>query len=187
MILVRFTKECPGLAGSLGRLYGDVVVAQIGADYCSAADCGGNIEVGLAREEGVSFNPRIARIVSMVVQDCERVDPHMLRVAVYSTTPREVMVAECVPSEVQSDVAAVRSVSEQSPAWIQGIALALLLDRIRHLHMLEMSTDEKVLYMAQAQASPMLVPQSGAPSNLRLKVIHAIDLQNRRLKIDAEK
>ena len=175
------------MVGSLGRLYGDEVVAQIGADYCAASDLGGNAEVGLTRDEGVSFNPRIARIVSLMIQDCESVVPHMLRVAVYSAISSEVETQEAVPSEVRPDVAAVRAASDQSPSWIQGVALALFLDRTRHLHMINMSDVEKMSYMAELQASPMLSPQSGAPANLRLKVIHAIDVQNRRLKIDAEK
>ena len=185
MILVRFTKECPGLVGSLGRLYGDEVVAQIGADYCAAADLGGNSEAGLMREEGVSFNPRIARIVSLVIQDCDRVVPQMLRVAVYSTTSDDA--TEAVPPEMRTDVLAVRSASSNSPAWMQGIALALYLDRIRHLHLVSMSDDERASYMTEIRRSPLLAIDSGAPENLRLKVLHSIDLQTRRLTIDAEK
>lgn len=71
MSLDRFTKECHGLAGSLSRLYGEAVAAQIAGDYCVAADLGGNLEPALPREEGVSFNPRIARVVSLVVQECD--------------------------------------------------------------------------------------------------------------------
>lgn len=185
MILVRFTKECPGLVGSLGRLYGDEVVAQIGADYCVAADLRGNSEVGLTREEGVSFNPRIARIVSLVMQDGGRVDSHALRVAVYSTIPDDS--TEGVPTDVQPDVLAVHTASSESAGWIQGIALALYLDRIRHLHLVAMSDIERMSYMEEVQNSPLLSPCSGAPENLRLKVTHAIDLQTRRLAIDAEK
>lgn len=185
MTLVRFTKECPGLVGSLSRLYGSNTVTQMGVDYCAAADLGGNVEVGLPREEGVSFNPRIARVVSVVIQDCEGVDPRMLRVAVYSTIPTEKV--EAVPAELLSDVVAVRSSSGESPTWIQGISLALFLDRIRHLHMIEMSDVERMSYMKEVKSLPMLSAHPGAPENLRLKVIHAIDLQTRRIAIDNEK
>ena len=185
MILVRFRKECPGLVGSLGRLYGEAVVTQVAADYCAAADLGGNAEVGLSREEGVSFNPRIARIVSLVIQDCNRVEPHMLRVAVYSTLPREKMGA--VPPAVQPDVLSVGSASQESPGWMQGIVLALELDRIRHLHMIAMSDDERMSYMKEVQNSPLLSVPSVTHENLRLKVIHAIDLQTRRLTSNAER
>ena len=185
MILVRFTKECPGLVGSLGRLYGDDVVGAIAADYCTAADLGGNVEVGLSREEGVSFNPRIARIVSLVIQDSDRGDSHMLRVAVYSSIPDDK--TDAVPPEVRADVRAVHAASSESPSWIQGVQLALFLDKIRHLHMVAMSDVEKTSYIEQVQSSQLLTGRSSAPEKLRLKVIHAIDLQTRRLTSDAEK
>ncbi len=173
------------MVGSLGRLYGEEVVAQIGGDYCAAADRGGNVEPGLSREEGVSFNPRIARIVSLVMQDCEEVTPHMLRVAVFSTLPDGA--TEGVPTELCKDVSEVRAASPESSPWIQGISLALYLDRIRHLHMVAMSDAERIAYVEYVKSSPLLSVRSGAPENLRLKVIHAIDLQSRRIAIDAEK
>lgn len=185
MILVRFTKECPGLAGSLGRIYGDEVMAQIGADYCTASDLGGNAEEGLSRDDGVSFNPRIARLVSLVMQDCDRIEPHMLRVAVYSSIADDK--TDTTPPEVRADVRAVQCASSESPSWIQGVKLALYLDRVRHLHMVVMSDVERMSYMREVQSSPLLSVGSGAPEKLRLKVIHAIDLQTRRLTIDAEK
>jgi hypothetical protein len=180
MMLVRFTKECPGLAGSLGRLYGKDVVAQFALDYCEAADLGGNVEFGVAREEGVSFNPRIARVVSLVMQDCDDITPHVLRVAAYSAVPLD----EEIPADLRSDVSAVRDVASESPEWIKCIALALMLDRARHLHMADIGCDEKERMLASFASSALLAPDAGSPENLRLKLIHSIDMQRRRLHID---
>ncbi len=180
MMLVRFTKECPGLAGSLGRLYGKDVVAQFAHDYCEAAGLGGNVELGVAREEGVSFNPRIARVVSLVVQGCDSITPHVLRVVAYSAVPLD----RQIPADLQSDVSAVREVAPESPEWIKCIALALMLDRARHLHIADIGFDEKERLLASFASSALLAPDAGSPENLRLKLIHSIDMQRRRLHID---
>jgi hypothetical protein len=180
MMLVRFTKECPGLAGSLGRLYGKDVVAQFALDYCEAADLGGNVEFGVAREEGVSFNPRIARVVSLVIQDCANITPHVLRVVAYSTVPLD----REIPGDLRFDVSAVRDVASESPEWIKCIALALMLDRARHLHMADIGFDEKEGTLASFASSALLAPDAGSPESLRLKLIHSIDMQRRRLHID---
>ena len=182
MSLARFTKECPGLAGSITRLYGDEVAFQVAADYCVVADRGGNVELGLSREQGVSFNPRIARIVSLVIQDCGKVEPSMVRVAVYSSLPRE---SGCdIPVDVAGDVAAVKDPSLESSSWIQGISLAVMLDRVRHLHMITCTLGEKEAYLNEVRSSPLIASQSGAPETLRLKLLHAIDMQTRRISFD---
>lgn len=180
MMLVRFTKECPGLAGSLGRLYGKDVLAQFAHDYCEAADRGGNVELGVAREEGVSFNPRIARVVSLVIQEYALITPDGLRVVAYSTVPLD---GE-IPVELHSDVSSVRDVTPESPEWIKCIALALMLDRVRHLHMADIGSDEKERMLASFAFSAILAPEAGSPENLRVKLIHSIDMQRRRLHIE---
>lgn len=185
MSLARFAKECPGLSGSITRLYGQEATTQIAQDYCVAADLGGNVELGLTREEGVSFNPRIARIVSLVIQDCDSVNPAMVRVAVYSSVSGDLMAP--VPSDIASDVMALKVVSPQSPSWLKGLSLALTLDRVRHLHMIEAPLDEKATYLQEVGCSALVVPGSGAPERLRVKVLHAVDLQSRRLSEERER
>jgi len=180
MMLVRFTKECPGLAGSLGRLYGNDVVSQFAHDYCEAAARGGNAELGVAREDGVSFNPRIARVVSLVIQDSDDITPHVLRVAAYSAVPLD---GE-IPADLRSDVSAVRDVASESPEWIKCIALALMLDRARHLHMADIGFDEKEGILGSFASSALLASDGGSPASLRLKLIHSIDMQRRRLHVD---
>ena len=167
------------------RLYGEAVAVQIAGDYCSAADLGGNLELDLPREEGVSFNPRIARVVSLVIQECDVTDPAQLRIAVYSCVANDRISA--LPGDVASELASVRDASSGRPAWIQGISLALMLDRVRHLHMMTSAFEDKDAYLAQVRASPLLLPESGAPERLRSKVLHAVDLQVRRLADDREK
>jgi len=178
--VARFTQECPGLAGSLGRLYGLVVAEEFAHHYAVVADLGGNDELGVAREEGVSFNPRIARVLSLVIQYCDEITPHVLRVTAYSTLPVDVE----VPTEFRSDVVAVREATPLSPAWVSCITLALMLDRVRHLHMTEIPVGEKESILSAVASSPLLTPGVGSPENLRLKVLHGLAMQRRRIKMD---
>jgi hypothetical protein len=185
MSLTRFAKECHGLAGSLTRLYGEGVVSQISEDYSAAADLGGNLELALPREEGVSFNPRIARVVSLVIQECDSVGLTLLRSAVYSCVDNDRI--NDIPPEVGCEVKEIKTASLQSPAWAQGVSLVLMLDRVRHLHMVTSTHDEKGAYLDEVRASMLLRPESRAPERLRMKVQHAVDLQARRLADDRER
>ena len=185
MSLARFSQECPGLASSITRLYGSEVASQIAQDYCLAADLGGNVEPALTREEGVSFNPRIARIVSLVIQDCEAVSPAMVRVAVYSSVSSEHV--ESLPSDIVSYVKGVNSGSPDSSSWMLGVSLARVLDRVRHLHMISVAHEQREALLKEVVSSPLLLPNSGVPERLRAKVLHAVDLQSRRLSEDRER
>ncbi|MEY4667921.1 MAG: hypothetical protein RL518_620 [Pseudomonadota bacterium] len=178
----RFTQECPGLAGSVARLYGREVLAAFAQHYCAAADLGGNDELGVLREEGMSFNPRIARVVSLVIQECEEVTPAVLKAAVYGTVPSTVALS----SDILAEVREVRSPSPSSPTWAKCIALVLMLDRVRHLHMADIPVQDKETILAAAESSPLLAANGGAPQNIRLKVIHGIAMQRRRINIEAE-
>lgn len=182
MTLERFTKECPGLVGSLGRLYGKEVAAELASVYARVADLGGNDELGVAREDGVSFNPRIARVLSLVIQDCDDVGLRVLTVAAYSTLPGEVE----IPADIRADVLAVREALPSSPPWASSVALAIMLDRVRHLHMSELPVSDKERVLSAIESSPLLTPGSGSSENLRLKVIHGVAMQRRRIKMDAE-
>ncbi len=167
------------------RLYGEAVALQIAGDYCVAADLGGNLEPAVPREAGVSFNPRIARVVSLVMQECVSVDPALVRLAVYSCVGSDRI--DDLPSDLTSELKSVREASLGGPSWAQGISLAIVLDRVRHLHMMTSDLDEKGAYLDEVRASPMLLPESGAPERLRMKVLHAVELQARRLADDREK
>jgi hypothetical protein len=178
-VVARFTQECPGLAGSLGRLYGREVADQFAQYYCEVADLGGNDELGVVRADGGSFNPRIARVISMVVQECKEVTSRVLRAAAYST----LLFDGEAPLEVRADIAAVRGATPSSPEWASCVALALMLDRIRHLHMADISVHEKERILLTVESSPLITPGGRGAENLRLKVIHGVAMQRRRLNM----
>jgi hypothetical protein len=182
MMADRFTQECPGLAGSLRRLYGQEVADEFAQYYREAADLGGNDELGVVREDGVSFNARIARVVSLVIQECPQVSPRVLKAAAYSTVAARVD----LPPDLLADVITVRDATSASPEWVVCIALVLMLDRIRHLHMADIPALEKTRILSDVQSSPLLASGVGSPENLRLKLIHGIEMQRRRIKRDAE-
>ena len=83
MFTGRLSEECPGLAVLLGRYFDPSTVEILSEDYFAAVVRGGNQEDGIIREEGVSFNPRLARIITVLLRDGGVRDSWMLRVAVY--------------------------------------------------------------------------------------------------------
>jgi hypothetical protein len=53
--------------------------------------------------------------------------------------------------------------------------------------MIAFSPDQKEAYLTEVRSSALLLGDSGTPEGIRIKVLHAIDLQSRRLAEDRER
>jgi hypothetical protein len=178
VLATKFHSECPGVFGLLARLFGEDGALALALDYERVSQHGGNYEPAVIREEGVSHNPRIGRVLSIVIQDGGVRERDSIRSAMYACAPRVTPPEELEPlgSEVRN------LLSTESVA--NTIQLALELDFIRHLHMTTYSTEDRQKLLNE-RARSTLLPQLGKGSPaLFQKVAHAITLQQRRLELD---
>jgi hypothetical protein len=158
----------------------------MGRDYASAEAHGGNRELRLSREEGVSFNPRLARIVSILIHDLGVRDLSTIRAALYCAVfdsgfgvPVTLEAHPPVPPELQPLVGATTG-ETLAHGGSGAIRAVIALDSIRHLHQGQWSDQEREDILAQAEQIVHALAGSQQESALTAKLSHAITLQRRR-------
>lgn len=167
---MRLEADSPKIFHALGRFLAPEALEEVATYYQQAARLGGNIEPKQKREQGVSFNPRIARVLSILIHDCSVTDLLTIKSAIRAS----VMEQGVELREVSASLEALEPLSEQRMALVRG---ALALDTVRHLHQCRYSSDETSQILARAER--LLETLEGEA--LALKLRHAIGLQRRVL------
>ncbi len=176
--------QSPGLLILLQRLLPAAAVPLLVSDYEVAERCGGNQEPGVLREEGASFKPRIARVVSLLLKDFEVRDVTTLRAAVYATADTLTDAGQ----EIDSQAYALCQESRQpgfakpSSAAAMLVAAAIELDSVRHLHMMSISIRQKELLLDAAGRLADELKRDDSLEAGRIKLFHAIRLQKIALR-----
>jgi hypothetical protein len=181
-----FVEECPGLVSVLSRSFSQQEIQTLSRDYDVVIARGGNDEIALAREEGVSFSPRAARIVLLSFREAGATSFEQVRVALYSAAREELLRGVGEASSLERDLKRVRNPVKDDEAWVKGVALVSLLDEVRHLHMTTLPREKRLECLSRARSSALLDPNFGTPEGLRLRLEHSINLQERVLGADAE-
>jgi len=177
-MVTKFQSECPGVFGLLSRLLGEDPALLLAADYDLVTKHDGNYEPAVIREEGVSYNPRVGRVLSIIIQDGGVQERDAIRSAMYACAPRLEP-----PEELEPLGSEARNLLSTEPV-ANTIQLALELDFIRHLHMTTYSVEDREKLLTE-RAQSTLIPRLGKGSpTLFQKVAHAITLQQRRLELD---
>jgi hypothetical protein len=185
-------KSAPKIFTELARFLDQTQLDQLAEQYFECDRLGGNLELGMVREEGVSFNPRLARILKLLVADGGVREYLVLRAALFAACLSEPVDLEHLPGaailqlsdELKSLVLAVWSpdLSEPKAALIRGV---IELDTLRHLHQTVFSQEERVKRI-QALERLLNGRQGSVFSDwLRIKLEHAVVLQTRCCKLDA--
>lgn len=179
-----FQQECPGIFLVLSRFLSADNLRVISDDYEAVAGRGGNHEPRVHREEGVSFNPRLARILLIVTREAGLREFPLLRAALYSAlhhTTDELM--PWVPDELRALVTAIRDPLREDEG-ASNVRAAITLDAIRHLHMTDYSIAEKETFLEEWKSSPLMAVSSAARDNLRQKLRSALAMQRRRCDLE---
>jgi len=181
-----FQKECPGVYASLSRMLTEVDLQVISSDYARAAEHGGNHETALTREEGVSFNPRLARVLSILLLDGDVREVSYLRASLFAALHHGTeVVVSLTPEELRVAVAECRNLDSTDERAL-AVQAAIRLDLVRHFHMTAHSREEKLSLLATSKNVPLLHTASRVPDMLKQKLSHAILLQERRLRQEGE-
>ena len=179
--------KAPGLTFKLERIFSAAIIDELDSCYIAADAAGGNEELGFIREDGVSYNPRIARVASLLLEERGKdVIANEIAAAMWSLVTKEVPELATLNSEVSDLVKLVRGdlVYASSLACVAAIIGVRELDTIRHLHMTTRSLDEKRAYLNALKTSTLLAPSSAISQTLRKKIEHAIAMQERCLDAD---
>jgi hypothetical protein len=148
-------EQSPKVFTALKRFLEPDQLASLAADYQECVSLGGNVEPGMTREDGVSFNPRLARILSIMIHDGGVKDFELLRSALY---------AACDNSAVSGST------------LVRGV---IALDSIRHLHQTDFSEPKRQEILLGVESTLLGQLRNEMPEWLQKKLEHAIALQRR--------
>ncbi len=178
--------EAPALRGAVEKLFGKPAISIVATDYERVAALGGNVEEGLVREQGVRFNPRIARVSLLALEEGRLRELSTLRAVVWSTL-RDVGALEELPdADIRRMVACVLSDEARVEEPVSTIRAAIALDTVRHLHMTVLDRADKLSYIRSRSMSDLLRDGSLIPSNLKVKLQYAVMMQERMLTSSAQ-
>jgi hypothetical protein len=184
--------ESPKVFAALARFLNPAELRLLSEDYQTAKDLGGDVECGLTREEGVSYNPRLARVLLIMARDLGCTDIEMYRVALYaavfdtglgvanSAAPSDFSI---IPDEIRELVANVQGVQE-GDTRSGSISGVIALDAVRHLHLTRWEATQRESILVALEDNLMSKLRSSAPEILVRKLQVAINLQRRRLVAD---
>jgi hypothetical protein len=147
--------ESPKVFMALKRFLAPDELAALESDYQRCVALGGNAEAGMKREAGVSFNPRLARILSIMIHDGGVRDFQLLRSALY---------------------AACNSLKENSSSLAKGV---IALDLVRHLHQTDFAESKRQEILRAVESEFIGQLGNDMPEWLQKKLEHAIALQRR--------
>jgi hypothetical protein len=174
--------QAPALRVAIAKLFGESAVPVIVGDYEHVAALGGNSEVGLVREEGVSYNQRMARISLLALEEGGVRNLSELRALLWSTLPDIAGLGGLSDDEIRLKAAAVLSGDNSSDTAVNTIRAAIALDTIRHFHMTMLDKMEKLAYMRSAIIVALLREDCPIAEKLKVKLEHAIKMQLRLLE-----
>jgi hypothetical protein len=173
-----------GMLSLLQRLLSAAEVAAIVADYSRVAEAGGNEEAEIYREEGVSFNPRLARVLSILIKDLTVRDAIQLRAALYAAQVSSMGNRWADIPKVLLPLVVPDAKGTFDDARGYTIQAVLALDSVRHLHQSSRAVSEKEQVLKAAE-SLLIVPSStGIPDVLANKLQHACAQQRRLLALE---
>lgn len=180
---IKLSQSAPKVFLALSRFLDEASLAQLAREYFECEKQGGNSEPGLEREEGVSFNPRMARILSLLIVDGEVREFELLRTALYAASidPR-VRALGGQATHVPQDLArAVLAVWSQPPQGEEAVLLrgVIELDVVRHLHQTEYSQAMRLSMLDKIERGLLGKDVVLFSPWLRKKLEHAIQLQRR--------
>jgi len=134
----------PHLLGKLERRLYDRSLAPFEDALQFAISHGGLDEIDFKREPGVSYNPRPARVALILMDDLRVLEEEVLQAGICaSIEATEFPITAALPKSLPAQVFRIAadakcSFSElgvQDGNEVLQVALALLLDRLRHLHL----------------------------------------------------
>lgn len=166
-------RESPALYGALIRILNREELELIECAYREVADFGGREDSRIHREEGVSFNPRAARVCQILLGECGERSCSVFTTAVLSCREfgdpeKEVgqersLLQERIWSQRLKDW---RSGEDFQPLFLERIYLAKLLDDARHCHMVARD-DERRAEVVRKVRSVVSRPVENGSERLR--------------------
>ncbi|RIL00861.1 MAG: hypothetical protein DCC75_13815 [Proteobacteria bacterium] len=153
--------DSPALFAQLKSFLPVCDLQRVASAYRTAHEQGGTVEAPTRREPEASFNPKPARLCHILVSEAGVRDPLLLSGAIL----------RCVQSNSQNQNFQRLANIDQENLLIE---LAWSLDRIRHLHMTDLDTEQRCMVLEQARSLLESIPEQDASPRLTQLLSKAI-------------
>ena len=139
-----------------------------------AIELGGLAERDYRREDAVSYNPRPARLVHILLSDCGNSSEAVLAAAMIASVceARQATYPPSIPEEVQRLVAAAGKPLDELYAAnddAKQIAVSIRLDRARHFHLSKPNLDQFSSFISDTKQYIPLADQCSAKVSTLLR------------------
>lgn len=180
-------QHAPAVKRALERALEAPVLDEFIADFERVIERGAASERGIVREAGVSFNPRVGRLLGLLMGEAGLCDLLSLRALLWSTVVPPLELDQVPEGPVRTVVAQVISGAAcgtpEAPR-VSAIRAVLLLDAVRHLHLSTVAREEKERLLHEGQQQ---LGRDGAYADaLRAKLSYALTSQRRLLQVRDE-
>lgn len=141
---------------------------------------GGREEDVVIREEGESFNPRLARLAQLLISEGGETSASVIGAAFLMVLEKKSAAAAPANAETKALAEAAHARTFDRLPAAAALALAYHLDQIRHLHRSRRSQSESSALLESARTLLSLASPEGRSQRLYTVLTHAISQQERR-------
>lgn len=179
--------DSPALFAKLAPLLSQDALAQISQRYRALTEAFGFESAIVPRQEGVNFNPRPCRVLAILLEGRSALSVEEVFICWECCFADTVRPAASEPrrSELSEALLLRQKLRDgrlnELPSSLIQLALAVLLDDVRHLHVSTLPVVEQKMRLTQAEQAARSVKPSAPVHRLLAKLIHAIELQHARL------
>jgi len=174
-------EDSPAMASALSKVTSAEEFRHLADLYCLAASFGACDEGKIRRKEDVSFNPRPARIVQLLMKEAGINQIVFIAGAILSCATTEISDLSILSEQELLTFSNTKSLLclKDTPAKIKfdteesQIFLAHILDEVRHLHMTIMEEDEMNLIVTRAESVLAHMDKQGIETRLKILLQNA--------------
>ncbi|MCB0338952.1 MAG: hypothetical protein KDD53_05075 [Bdellovibrionales bacterium] len=146
-------KDSPKFYNLVRRSLGDSAVQELNTAWQEASKLGALCDSPIRREQGVSFNPRPARVGILLIQEAQVYDFKSLKLAIYACIkPHHLNPIEQEANEINSLLDF--KISPNLSINLATICSVFLLDHLRHVHMMDGITPENLFEFTKFSFMP---------------------------------
>jgi hypothetical protein len=142
-------KESPSLYGKVNRIFGSIP-ESIELAYTIASENGGNNEIWFSRKEGVSFNPRAARIGIVLLEGEKKTSAEILCSGILSSllyhmeSYKNIILNYHSNFKYIADYLDTLNFSKKLHPDNAKVLISLFIDKMRHMHLCSAEKEERI-------------------------------------------
>jgi hypothetical protein len=177
-------QEAPALFIKLQKFLRADEVLLLSDEFARVSSFSDSFEGSITRRTDAPFNPKPARIASILIDDGGVKSVRFIQAAFWSCVPIESREASGVSGEILNVLSQVEQATRTgtSSPEVSSLVFAILLDQIRHVHMMTASADQRRKVVQEVEAAASVALHDSSSVGLREKLHHAVRMQKRVLE-----